>query len=297
MGRYVLVIFLCDSLLCLAEKSDPDVHYYALLDKLADQAMRTTPERELALTVLERVALGRVSAVSAEEGRALGLAATELEDRAFLWPSIRAYAFRRIGEVPFPNAFDFLSKVTLAEIGADSTQQVRASAEIALKNSLLIRISEPRAKVEFLERTLSEERMHYGGGAVVHWTVDQLCDIGAVSSLVIVRQAIRKQDSSQRGEEEIQFCEARARVISSHPDRVVALTGVLHVQLGQADERLLRWAIIQLGAMRSTSAYGALDRFADEIANLPRGPQKQRLDAIRQEIVVGRTSRRTMIVK
>jgi hypothetical protein len=83
--RYRLAIPLsfATSTLCFATTLPPFAGYCNLLDRVASVAASQTQTGEIALDVLERIALGQAGEGSPEAGNAVGLKANQLKDPAF----------------------------------------------------------------------------------------------------------------------------------------------------------------------------------------------------------------------
>ncbi|MCC6367216.1 MAG: hypothetical protein IT165_27160 [Bryobacterales bacterium] len=271
---------------CIASTPPPYALEKRILDRIFALSLNEDEIGRIAIDVLEKVALGRLSNIGPQTEARIGLVGGMLRRPEYGSATVRAHAFRKIGESSSPEALGFLTRVQQADVGPDSSQEIWPAVQIALTNARLSKIDDPRVKAEFLERTLTEEKVHYGGGELAHWVVDKLCDSGATTSLVIIRQSIRSRISGPRGESEIRFCEARIEVVSRSPDRMKALSSVLRVD-GDAEEMLLRWAIYQLEEMHSPAADAELDRFATEIGKLPVSSQRQRLEILKKRIESG----------
>jgi len=276
---------------CIAETPPPYAMERKVLDRIFVLSLNQDEVGRAALEVLEQVALGHSSDIAPEAEMRIGIATGTLRRPDYASASVRAHAFRKIGESNSSEALRFLTKLQPADVGPESSQGIWSAAQIALTNVRLGRIDDPRAKAEFLERTLTtQEKVYYDGGTWAYWIIDKLCDTGATTSLVIIRKSIRSHLSASRGENAIRFCEARVEVVSRNPDRVKALGSVLRVD-GDAEEKLLRWAIYQLEEMHSPAADAELDRFATEIGKLPVNSQRQRLEVLRKRIESGRRER------
>lgn len=270
-------------LLCRAARPLPWVPYCNLLDEIGSLAASQSKSSPIALNVLERVALGRTGEIDAESAAQVGVPRDHLGDWWFSAPEVRACAFRKIGETGAPEALKFLTNLKPADVSADTDimQQVWPVSQVALRDITLRGIQNPQLQIEFLERTATQMARADEGD----WAFNELCDRGALGSLVVVQQAIRKRRNGQRDEDEIAFCEARIRVLYGKPDRVKALASVL--SLGRAGEnpRLTEWAIDQLATMHSREAHAELDRFANEIARMPAAsPGRERLLRFREDI-------------
>ena len=276
------ILTLAGPMVCQAYTPAPYAGQRALLDRIAGVAASQSQTSAVALELLEQVALGRSAKISPESEARVGVGRGELQKPEFNDPTVRACAFRKIGETGLREALDFLTGIQPADAGVDPSQQVWPAAQIALQNARLIQIADSRAKIEFLESMLTEQPD--SRGPVSHWAVNWLCDNGALPSLAVIQQSIRAGWSGQRGEDEIRFCEARLQVIARYSDRVKAL-GSLLTRDNAEDERLLLWAIYQLAALRLKDADTELNRFATEIGSLPdTSAQKRRLLFFKQEI-------------
>jgi hypothetical protein len=274
--------------ICLAKTPPPFDFQCRLLDRVAEAARAASPARLDALEILERVATGRMDSASPELEARVGLKAEELRGPDFKDSTVRAHALRKIGETALDEAVDFLAGLNPGDIGPDPSQMAWPAAQIALRDAQLRRIADTHMKIEFLERTVTERHDAVSNGAVTSWAVDELCDRGSQTSLPVIQQSIRSRRNGPRDEQEIEFCEARIRVVLSNPNWAKALGSALDVSSGAgfAERRLLGWVIDQLISMRSPSADAELDRFAREIGALPEGsPGKLSLSMYRQEIL------------
>jgi hypothetical protein len=264
----------------------PFYYQCRLVDRVFEAIRGTAPVSLDALAILESVAAGRMDGASPELETRVGLKAGELRGPDFKNPTVRAHALRKIGEAGLPEALAYLQDLRREDLGSDPSQMVWPAAQIALRAAQLRRITDPYMKTEFLERTVTERHDAVSNSAVTSWAVNELCDRGAQMSLSVIQQSIRSGQSGERGENEIEFCEERIRVVLSNPDRIKALASVLSAAGGTADRNLVGWAVSQLSSMRSPSADAELDRFALEIERLPEGsPRKLSLGTYRQEIL------------
>jgi hypothetical protein len=250
---------------------------------LVDRAFAATKSAELgllALGVLERVAEGRPVEIDPLAAGKIGLKPSEVQDSYLKSPSARAYAMRTIGEVDLPEALNYLSRLKREDFSSDDSGHLWPAAFIGLHTARLNRISDSQGKIEFLENGLE------GGGFIARWAANELCDRGSQKSLPFIRASIKKRDSSQRGENEIRFCEVRTRVLTHDPDRLKALVSVLSVNDDQSGSRDLElWAVGQLVALHLLEADQALERYRGEIDKLPaKSSAKERLYPVGEAI-------------
>jgi len=115
---------------------------------------------------------------------------------------------------------------------------------------------------------------------VWNWAIEQLCDRGEALSTGIIERAIREMWRGEYGEKEIAFCRERMQALARYPERVRALGSLLKADDVPVNDRLLRWAINQLAAMRTAAADGELRRFAAEARRLTAGSKTHRLSAV-----------------
>jgi hypothetical protein len=282
-----LFVVLCVTALSLANEPSPYFREFARLDRIFALTGTHSQTGEIALELLELVALGRTSTIQPGTETQVGLGPGDLQQVMFAEASVRVYALQKIGECILPEALEFLKNLKRSDLGEDTTQMVWPNARVALTNALLNRIQDPRSRIEFLMRTLGEGD---GRGLVAHWVSDQLCDQGTAAALPLIKQSFRNSWSGRYGEDEIAFCESRMRVVSRNSDRAKALGSVLAIDSDATDDRLIRWAVYQLDLMRSPSADAELDRFAKELGKLRSGtPQYARFSEFDEAI---RDSRR-----
>ena len=241
-----------------------------LIDRIADVAIAGTLSSNAALELLQQVALGRLEDIDSESLARIELlpVGTPQRKAAFIGASIRAYAFQKIGEVGLEESMIFLSTLKQADIGPDTTGEMWPAAQIALASVRLSRIADPQSKIEFLEGLLNPRV------PASSWAVDQLCDRGSVMSMRVIRPYIGRVLSGQPGEEDIQFCEGRMQIVSSSSDRARALGSVLNVNSAPETDRLIRWAMGQLGEMDSPAAEAELVRFKNEMKTIPKGDSR-----------------------
>ena len=175
-------------------------------------------------------------------------------------------ALRVIGRLGSPDALAYLQHLKKTDIEPDPSGQVWSSGtdRTALREAQLNRIPEGRARVRFLEDTTIDTR-----SAAARWAVEELCDRGSRESLpFIIQHLTRVYSLAREVDGALKFCEARIDLISRDPDRIKALGSFLSVH-SVGDPELFGWAINTLRDMKSARAEAEVERFADEIEDLP----------------------------
>jgi hypothetical protein len=273
MESPAILLTLVAGSLCLAFDLPPGPAAYCVpLGRVARLASSRSKAGDTALDVLEKIALGHADQVTAEEAANVGFEQSQLKNWVFRDLEVRQCAFRKIGETGLPAALTFLQSLTPANVGNNPSNEVWATAQLALADATLRGIQDPQQQIDFLEKTATERSGASG------WAVDQLCDRGALGSLSVIEQALRKAYSGEQAQEGIAFCDARIRVLYGQPDRAKALGSVLNLQTSPDNVRLTHWAMQQLELMHTPAADAELARFQREIDSVPAdSPFKQRV--------------------
>lgn len=256
--------FLLAFLLAAATASASTIVYgfeRGVVDKIFAIAKAST-SGGLGLVSLEHIAEGHPEEVDAGVAAQTGLTSTTHGLEGFKTASMRAYSIIKIGATGLGQAVDYLSSLSPG-IDSDESHREWPAVQIALRDAQLRQISDPLQQIEFLEKTTEEKT------AAQSWAVDQLCNRGSLISLPVVQQSIRSRNPSQRGEDEITFCEARMRLIMSDPDRTKVIGSRLQTGASRPNTRMLRWAVSQLEEINTADANRNLDDFAAQIKNLP----------------------------
>jgi hypothetical protein len=263
---------------CVASSQAPFSAETGVVDRIV-VATRSSDLRIVALAALERVAEGKSLEIDASDASRLGLRLPELQDPYMKHLAVRAYAMRRIGDVDLFEALDYLSRQRRADFKPDESAQLWSAVLLGLDTARLNRILGSQEKILFLEGALND------GGVVAWWAANELCDRGSQNSLPLIRLSVKRRTSSQRGEDEIRFCEARIEILSRDSDRTKALGSVFRLGQETDDLNLHLWAARQLVNLHLPEADRILERYRVDLANLPDlSPEKQRLYTVEDEI-------------
>jgi hypothetical protein len=263
--KFAITILVCST--CLASTPPPFAGECHLVDGIYS-AVSNEFTRNDALQLLETIATGRVEpadyAVMARIGINIDISGGQ---HLFLGESIvRARALDKLGRSGLDAATSFLAGLTRESVGSE----LWPYALVALHRGLLARITDPHAKVDFLESTVTQS-----AGVLASWAIDELCNSNSQASLPVIRKSIHKWNPFPDGDAEIAFCEARMQVLSRVPKRVEALSSALRVDDGSSDPKLARWAAYQLVELGSPEADRELKVFALRVAALPDGSQSK----------------------
>jgi hypothetical protein len=254
-------------------KPGPYYYYEQIFDR-AVEATRSERLRGIAVQLLRDVAEGHPEKVSSDVAARLGLQPQQLRllTESFAKdPGVRARAYGAIGQTGLLEALEYLQALTPAKVGdlgPRDSHEAWPAAQIALQEARLMRINGSQEQVTFLENAMATSFDSYSTGKIHFWAAQRLCDMGSTKSLPLVEKQLRSL-YSRLGEVEAGFCRERMQVVQSHPNRAKALGSVLNIGTSGANQRLTRWAITELGAMKNADAYAELDRFAAEIRGIP----------------------------
>jgi hypothetical protein len=249
-----------------------------VLNDVVASAAANPSVRPAALEIFERIADLRMDTVGGDLETKVGLRPGILHHPNFQANEVRSCALRDIAKLDMPEALAYLQSLKKEQFkeqfnDGGFSPDVWKSAQIALREAQLNRLPDEPAKIRFLEDTTTDTR------GVAWWAVQELCDRGVYQALPFIEAHVTKVYSLPNDiEHAIRFCRQRMDVVSRGPDRVKALGSLLTVRAGMTDSEVLGWAINQLRDMRSKRAAAELDRFADEIEDLPDGsPLKSEL--------------------
>lgn len=265
----VVVVLVVGQLWCWSSKPAPFADICKALDRAATVAGSKSANSPVAVKFLELTAMGRMDGLDTALEKELGLRPGELSLKELKVPFVRAYSFRALGRSGASESSDFLANLKVGDIGPDSSQEIWPAAQIALREARLKQMSDASAKVQFLETVLEAGSDAISDAAVVDWGVEQLCDLGSLRSLPIIREAIRKRDPFQSGLQDVTFCETRIQIVARNPDRVKALASVLHTGEGRPSLRVIQWVVSQLRSLGTSEANQELEKFSLAIAALP----------------------------
>jgi hypothetical protein len=190
-----LFLSLAVPMICLGNKPEPLTGEFMLLDRILGHTASQSETSTIALGVLKQVAMGETNGISPDTEIRVGLEPGRLRRPEFSAPSVRGYAFRKIGETGLPETVDFLQSLKQADFAGDTSQQIWPAAQIALKDALLRGIVDPQSRVNFLEKILTDSRGNPARGAVAIWAFNHLCDRGALASLPLIQRFARAKSN------------------------------------------------------------------------------------------------------
>lgn len=263
---------------CLATSLPPFFHECSLIDRVGAAAKGDLPTYSAALEILERIAEGRMGSADPNLEARVGLERGQLHGPEFKNETVRSYALRRIGELDVPEIITYLQNLKKDDFQPDISGRMSSAAEIAFRQAQLNHIDGQQEKIRFLEETTRDR------SAAAWWAVQELCNRGCQESLAVVRESIWRQEPTDRGREQADFCEARMAIIARDPSRTKALGSFLSTNNGGTDQELTGWAINELHDINSPAADAELGRYAHEIDQLPDGSLKTALRGKRVQI-------------
>jgi hypothetical protein len=267
--RYIVSLMIFATISLSSAETDLMAPMRYALDTVLEAAKPGSERAHLALTMLERIAMGQSDLIEDGWEVAVGLSPGRLRERvlgkaAFGDPYARAYAFEKIGECALPEALEFLTNVAPADLAPDETGHLWPASQVGLTTAHLIRAADETQRVEILRAALKT--------AASAWAEEELCNRGALLALADVKQMMRQRWSGKRGEDAAAFCESRMQVIVRDPDRVKALTSVFGSFISMVGtyegRRLLSWAIDELAIIGGPQAKASLEGFRAEIERI-----------------------------
>lgn len=273
-----VLVLLVATATCFASEPVPADQARERYEQILNEVRQEPSLSRSALDLLRAVAESRGEDVASDAAVRFGFDAGEFKDRKYKFMSSRGPALWAIGELGTPEAVAYLESLQQADFDPRDEFELWATVQRTLLDLTLDQIPSEAEKARYLEGVIRE-------GTTAFWAAARLCETGMLSSFPVVDQYLRTRNP-QRGAENAQFCEARMGTLASNPDRITALSSVLQVTNGLADEKLTMWAIRSLTAMESPRADEIMERYEQQVLDLPDGsPQKRELmpyaDAVR----------------
>lgn len=232
-----------------------------LIDEVLAQA-RVDPERKQeALRFLRVVAEGRASEIDGEMLRPFRIRGEVVDPSELKRECARELAFLAIGKLGSPAAREYLDGINEGQFPEEEETVLWPAVRIARYEWKLAALPDAKQRVEFLVSILRARRENDLDWAPEGWALDELCVMGDIGSLAELEAAVhRNVDATQRAHT-LRLCRDIAYLVSSHPDRVTALSSALQIDGAKFSEPLMTWVISELGRMRTAESRAALEGF------------------------------------
>lgn len=198
---------------------------------------------------------------------------------------VRMHAIDRIGTLGYTEAKDTLQRLLDTATQEDIASGLRARVHLAYWRVSVAQEADP-AKRQALLVALSEARI---GDRIMtrtrSWAVDEICALGQPDLVPMAQAAIRKLDSTERGDEEAQVCRLKSELVERHATRLEALAAALETEDPSGANLLHQWAIGELTDVAESAAEDVLVEHARRLAQeAPRksGTFRMVIDALRK---------------
>jgi hypothetical protein len=252
----------------LAATAAPNAAANGVIDRIFDAIMKgTLPPNDL--KILEHAAEGRFEESDVAVALSLGINRAAFSPLSFWQEGVRAHALMKIGETGLAEALRYLEGIRFEDVRNFQSQEPWHAARIALHVAKMNEIQDPAGKISFLRSSLTDRDTGIDDVVVQFWAMRELCSRGDGTSLPSIRRFLHKIYSGERGDEQIQSCEAKMELVTRSSDRVQALASALKIDVRPSDLNLIAWAVSQLDELHSQEAYRELSRFGAEIRALP----------------------------
>lgn len=242
------------------------------MNRVVDEASRNAELRDDAFQLLVLIAEGRGGQPSAQLISRLRLTETVGAVPADPDISLRAEAFRRMGEVATPQAISYLKRFTEKDFSPSDRRTLWAAVQIGLLTAQLEEMASNLQKHRLLESLLLNDSATPARGDVQYWAWNRLCDDGVLGALPLIKAAMDVYYGDGRSIDEGRFCEERMWSVSENPNPLDTFRHVL-IHNASASERLRLWALGRVIRMNSDESRKVLSAFIEWVDGLPAGHQ------------------------
>jgi hypothetical protein len=180
---------------------------------------------------------------------------------------LRHFAAKKLGELEAVEAKDMLKSLAESLEWNDSTRGLKWTT---FKSYWQIKVTEEPnevKQVELLKNALQERFEGLIASNVQSWAADELANRGVKEALPEIINSIRHRNSTERGEEQIRLCKIKIQMLNASPTRYEALTKALVMKDSNQYQWLKRWAIKELGKLRTDQSRWTLINYALELQN------------------------------
>lgn len=254
------------------------------MNRVVDEASRNAALRDDAFQFLVLITEGRGGRPSAQLISRLRL--TEIVGTVPADPdiSLRAEAFRRLGELATPQAIRYLKRFTEKDFSPNDRRTLWAAVQIGLLTAELEEMGSSPQKHQLLESLLLTDSATPVRGDVQSWAWNRLCDDGVLGALPLIKAAMDDYYGDGRSIDEGRFCEERMWSVSGKPNPIDAYRDVLIHNAG-ASERLRLWAFDRVIRMNTDESRKVLNAFIQWVDGLPAGhPDRAALQETRRHL-------------
>jgi hypothetical protein len=180
---------------------------------------------------------------------------------------LRQFAAKKLGELEASEAKDMLKAIAGSLEWTDSTRQLKWTTFKAYWQIKVAEEPNEVKQVELLKRALQERFEGIIASNVQTWAADELANRGVKEALPEIINSIRHRNTSERGEEQIRLCKIKINLLNANTTRYEALTKALVMEDSNQYQPLKRWAIKELGKLRTDQSRWTLINYALELQN------------------------------
>ena len=178
---------------------------------------------------------------------------------------LRQFAAEKLGELEAVEAKDMLKALAESLEWTDSTRQLKWITFQAYWQTKVAEEPNEVKQVELLKRALYEKFKGLIASNVQTWAADELANRGVKEALPEIINSIRYRNPTKDGEEQIRLCKIKIGLLHAGPTRYAALTKALVMEDSNQYQWLKRWAVKELGKLKTDESRWTLINYALEL--------------------------------
>lgn len=176
---------------------------------------------------------------------------------------LRRLAAAELGDLQASEAKGMLKELALKLGLKEPDIYLKRSTTLAYWKIVVAEQPSREIQEELLMSLLSELAPQPQADVVWSWAVDELANRGVERALPRMEECIRRRLASEkRIEYQTWLCKTKIDLLTKNPDRHTALAKALATTDPNQDQRLMRWAIDELGKLDTKKSRGTLVKFA-----------------------------------
>ncbi len=179
-------------------------------------------------------------------------------------PTLRWMAADKLGDLQASEAKDMLRDLALKLELKEPDVYLKRSTTRAYWKIVVAEQPSPDVQEELLMSLLSKFAPQPQADIVWHWAVDELANRGVERALPRMEKCIERRIGAdeKRANYEIWLCKTKVDLLTKNPDRQVALSKGLATRDPNQNQKLIRWAIDELGKLDTRKSRRTLVKFA-----------------------------------
>jgi len=180
---------------------------------------------------------------------------------------LRQFAADKLGELGAVEAKNMLKAFVETLEWNDSTRQLKWTTFHAYWQIKVAEQSSEEDQAQLLMQALHEKFDGLIASNVQMWAANELANRGVEKALPEIIKSIRYRNPTERGEEQIQLCTTKIKLLTTNTSRQEALTEALVMEDSTQYQQLKGWAVKELGKLNTQESRYILVNYALDLQN------------------------------